>query len=321
MALNLAPILDQLSERNRERGAEMHVATMTLVVLFEDETIGKLARDRIRMLASKHPSRVVVLDACRDERVAHVENNDWIEIGAKGAKPQALRDWVCALHIRDAPIVLLWIASGIGEDSRFAMLSELAETIVYNSSLVDNGHAALCELFEYIEQHPHLPLADVAYLRLVPWQECVATFFDGKDADELRDVRHVEVACGSEPEGFYLLGWLASRLQWTATSADALLDRESKTVTFQMRLEGEPRRVRRVALATSSSQYVAEIDESGETILLNVSGSSRHGQRYRAIKNPGIAALLEHAILWSRNDRVFQHALAAAGQILACRKD
>ncbi|MGA9420709.1 MAG: hypothetical protein WBV40_16315, partial [Candidatus Cybelea sp.] len=144
MALNLAPILDQLSERNRERGAEMHVATMTLVVLFEDETIGKLARDRIRMLASKHPSRVVVLDACRDERVAHVENNDWIEIGAKGAKPEALRDWVCALHIRDAPIVLLWIASGIGEDSRFAMLSELAETIVYNSSLVDNSHAALC---------------------------------------------------------------------------------------------------------------------------------------------------------------------------------
>ena len=209
----------------------MHVATMTLVVLFEDETIGKLARDRIRMLASKHPSRVVVLDACRDERVAHVENNDWIETRRqKEPNPKRCAIGVCALHIRDAPIVLLWIASGIGEDSRFAMLSELAETIVYNSSLVDDGHAALCELVEYIEQHPHLPLADVAYLRLVPWQECVATFFDGKDADELRDVRRVEIACGSEPEGFYLLGWLASRLQWTPTSADALLDREGKTV-------------------------------------------------------------------------------------------
>jgi glucose-6-phosphate dehydrogenase assembly protein OpcA len=321
MALNLTPILDQLSERNRERGREMHVATMTLVVLFEDETIGELARDRIRMLASKHPSRVIVLDACRDQRVAHVEANDWIEIGAKAGEPEALRDWVCTLYIRNAPIVLLWIASGISEDPRFATLSELAETIVYNSSLIDTGHAALCELFEYVEQHPHLPFADVAYLRLAPWQECVAIFFDGKDADELHDVRRVEISCGSEPEGFYLLGWLASRLQWTPSSADALLDRGGKVVTFQMRLEGEPRRVRRIGLTTSSSQYVAEIDERGETILLNVSGSSQRGQRYRAIKNPGIAALLEHAILWSRNDRIFAHALAAAGQILACRKD
>jgi glucose-6-phosphate dehydrogenase assembly protein OpcA len=321
MALNLAPILDQLSERDRQRGAEMHVATMTLVVLFEDEAIGELARDRIHTLASKHPSRVIVLDASRDQRVAHVEANDWIEIGAKAGQPEALRDWVCALHIRDAPIVLLWIASNVGEDPRFGMLAELAETIVYNSSLIDNGHAALCELFEYVEQHPHLPLADVAYLRLAPWQECVAIFFDGKNADELHDVRHVEIACGSQPEGFYLLGWLASRLQWTPSSADALLDRNGKTVAFQIRPEGEPRRIRRVALTTSSSQYVAEIDPSGETILLNVSGSGQRGQRYRAIKNPGIAALLERAILWSRDDRVFQHALAAAGQILACRKD
>lgn len=321
MALNLAPILDQLSERDRQRGAEMHVATMTLVVLFEDEAIGELARGRIHTLASKHPSRVIVLDASRDQRIAHVEASDWIEIGAKAGQPEALRDWVCALHLRDAPIVLLWIAPNIGEDPRFAMLSELAETIVYNSSLVDNDHAALCQLFEYIEQHPHLPLADVAYLRLAPWQECVAIFFDGKNAGELHDVRNVEIGCGSEPEGFYLLGWLASRLQWSPSSSDALLDREGKAVTFQIRLEGEPRRVRRVALSTSASQYVAGIDESGETILLNVSGSSGRGQRYRAIKNPGIAALLEHAILWSRNDRVFQHALATAGQILACRKD
>jgi glucose-6-phosphate dehydrogenase assembly protein OpcA len=321
VSLDLTSLLGELSERNRERGQEMHVATMTLVVLFEDATIGELARDRIHTLASKHPSRVIVLDGARDRSLHNVEAADWVEVGVKASGPEMLRSAVCALRLPEAPIVLLWICSGIGADPRFAMLSELAETIVYNSSLLDAGHAALGELVEYVERHPQLPLADIAYLRLGPWQESVAIFFDGKDVAELQDIRRVEITCGSEPEAFYLLGWLASRLQWTPCAPGALVTQTGGTVDFAILLEGEPRRVRRVALHTSRSQFVAEIDESAETILLSVTGSSRHAPRYRAIKNPGIAALVERAILWSQNDRVFQHALAAAGQILARRKD
>jgi glucose-6-phosphate dehydrogenase assembly protein OpcA len=318
--VNLTSILDELSERNRESGQEMHVATMTLVVLFEDEAIGELARDRIHTLASKHPSRVIVLDACRDERVHSIEAGDWIELGVKASGPEMLRSAVSALRLPDAPIVLLWIASGIGADARFASLSELAETVVYNSSLLDAGHAALCELVEYVGQHPQLPLADIAYLRLAPWQESVAIFFDGKNVAELGDLRRVEITCGSEPEAFYLLGWLASRLQWTPQTGDALRNADGETVAFEMLRAGEPRRIRRVALSTSSSNFVAEIDERAETIQLSVTGSNPHARRYRAIKNPGIAALVERAILWSQSDRVFRHALASAGQILAQRK-
>jgi glucose-6-phosphate dehydrogenase assembly protein OpcA len=320
VSLDLTSIADELSGRNRESGREMHVATMTLVMLFEDATIGELARDRIHTLSSKHPSRVIVLDACRDEQRQSIEPGDWIELGVKASGPEMLRSAVCTLRLPDAPIVLLWIASGIGSDARFASLSDLAETIVYNSSLLDAGHAALCELVEYVDRYPQLPLADIAYLRLAPWQESVAIFFDGKNVSELHDLRRVEIICGSEPEAFYLLGWLASRLQWTPQSADALRDAAGETVAFQIRRAGEPRRIQRVALSTSSSNFVAEVDKRAETIELSVTGSSSHAQRYRAIKNPGIAALVERAILWGQSDRVFRHALASAGQILAHRK-
>lgn len=221
----------------------MHVATMTLVMLFEDETIGELARDRIRTLSSKHPSRVIVLDACRDERLQSIEAGDWIELGVKTSGPEMLRSAVSTLRLPDAPIVLLWIACGIGSDARFASLSDLAETIVYNSSLLDDGHAALCELVEYVEQHSQLPLADIPYLRLAPWQESIAIFFDGKNVAELGQLRRVEISCGSDPEAFYLLGWLASRLQWTPQTADALHDAAGETVAFQIRRAGEPRRI------------------------------------------------------------------------------
>jgi len=317
MSLNLAPVLDKLNERHRQSGDDVAVATMTLVVFFEDAAIGDLARDRIHTLASKHPSRVIVLDGTRDPASHRVESGDWIELGVKNGEAETLRSAVAALRLSEAPLVLLWIAPGIAGDPRFAMLSEHVQMVVYNSSLLDGGHAALCELVDYVGDHPHLPLADIAYLRLAPWQESVAIFFDGKDVEELVDLQHVAIACGSEPEGFYLLGWLASRLHWTPSSANSLLNRYGKRVEFEIRREGEPRRVSCVALSSSRSKFVAQADPNAETIHLSVTGSSKHPQRYRAINNPGIAALLERAILWGQNDRIFHDSLGAAGEILS----
>jgi glucose-6-phosphate dehydrogenase assembly protein OpcA len=319
LTLNLTPIFDELNARHRERGADVNVATMTLAVFFEDEAIGDLARDRIHTLASKHPSRVVVLDGTRDA-LSSVETGDWIELGVKSSDAPTLRSAVAALRLRDAPFVLLWIAPGIGSDARFAMLSQHAQTVVYNSSLLDVGHGALRELVEYVEHHPRLPLADIAYLRLAPWQESVAIFFDGKDVEELVDLQRVEVACGSDPEALYLLGWLASRLQWKPCAPNSLLSRHGKRIDFEIRREGEPRRISCIALSSSRSKFVAEAERNAATIQLSVTGSSKHPRRYRAVSNPGIAALLERAILWGENDRVFFDSLNAAGEILARRK-
>jgi glucose-6-phosphate dehydrogenase assembly protein OpcA len=318
--MNLAPVLDALGEMHREHGGDVNVATMTLVVFFEDAAIGELARDRIRTLSSKHPSRVIVLDGTQNEDLHRVDTDDWIELGAKGSDAPVLRSAISALRLPEAPLVLLWIAPGIESDQRFAMLSEHVQTVVYNSSLLDAGHKALCELVDYMEHHPSLPLADIAYLRLGPWQESIAIFFDGDNLDELFDLRHVEIACGSEPEGYYLLGWLASRLQWTPCTANSLLNRKGREITFEIRREGEARRVSCVSLRSTGAKFVAEVDKNGQMIQLSVTGTGRHARRYRAINNPGIAALLERAILWGQNDRVFQDSLNAAGDILARRR-
>ena len=225
------------------------------------------------------------------------------------------------LRLPEAPVVLLWIACGIGSDPRFTqMLGSEVELTVYNSSLLDDESAALCDLAEYVENHPHVRIADIAYLRLAPWQESVAVLFDGTAAQELPDLRSVEITCGSKPEGYYLLGWLASRLRWTARSNGALTNRRSEPMEYEIRRDGEPRRVARIVLRSSRSEFVAEVDDQAETIRLSVTGSSKHPLRYRAVNNPGIAALVERAILWGHNDRIFADSLAAAGKILGCEK-
>lgn len=317
--MNLTPVLDDISHSLRERGCDASVTTMSVVVFFENPAIGELARERIHLLAAKHPSRVIMLDAAQSSNLHVVKGCDWIELGVKDTGPEVLRSVVGTLKVPDAPVVLLWVARGIGSDPRFAMLCEEAQTVVYNSSLLDVGTEALAELVDYVAQHSGLGLADIAYLRLAPWQECVAIFFDGR-SDELADLERVEIACGTEPEAYYLLGWLASRLQWTPADRDALQSKSGKRIVFEIVRVGEPRRVARVSLNSSRSSFVAEVDPSEETILLSVTGASAHGKRYRAINNPGIAALVERAILWGQNDGVFRAALAAAGEILMERK-
>lgn len=316
--VDLAPVLAEISESLRERGCDASVSTMSLVVFFENPAIGELARDRIHLLAAKHPSRVIMLDAAQSSNLQVVAGCDWIELGVKETGPEVLRSAVGALRISNAPVVLLWVARGIGSDPRFAMLCEEAETVVYNSSLLDVGTEALAELVDYVGRNSTIVLADIAYLRLAPWQESVAIFFDGKP-EELADLERVEIACGTEPEAYYLLGWLASRLKWTAIAADTLESKSGKRIVFQIVRRGEPRRVARIALSSSRSNFIAEVDKSEETILLSVIGSSEHGKRYRAVNNPGIAALVERAILWGKNDVVFRAALGAAGEILALR--
>ena len=302
MTLAVQTILDELTQLHRERPNEASAATMTIVVFFEDETIGALARERIHVLASKHPSRVIVLDATAAETVRRVEERDWIELGVKSADAEVVRSAVAALRLPEAPVILLWIAPGIGDDDRFCQLSPEARTIVYNSSLVHEGGESLDELAAYSQRHPELALADIAYLRLAPWQESVAIFFDGR-VEELPDMRRVEIACGSDPEGFYLLGWLASRLRWRPGDGDTLIDEAGNRIEFAISREGEPRRIRRVALTTKHATFVAEVDRRGETISLSVTG---HGEqpRYRAVNNPGIAALVERAILGAQRSRL-----------------
>lgn len=70
-------------------------------------------------------------------------------------------------------------------------------------------------------------------------------------------------------------------------------------------------------MTSAHSTFAAEVDPHGEMINLSVTGGHAKPPRLRAINNPGVAALVERAILSSQNDRVFQASLAAAGGILA----
>jgi glucose-6-phosphate dehydrogenase assembly protein OpcA len=321
MSLDLHTVLGELTERRRNR-RDMNVATMTVVVFFDETGVGDWARDRTKALSAKHPSRVIVLDGTAADELRHVGSGDWIELGVKESSAEMLRSAVTTLSLPEAPVVLIWVAQGIGDDPRFATLSARMRTVVYNSSVLGDDDNALRELITFVKSHPNVSISDLAYLRLAPWQESVALFFDGKDViRELFDLRRVEITCGSDSEAYYMLGWLASRLEWTPCSGDAFCNRFGTQIDFRIVREGRARRIRRVALASSQTQFTAEVDgEAAEAIVLTVGGAQHHPSRCRPINNIDIATLVERAILTGHSDRVFVESLLAAGEILARRK-
>lgn len=332
MSIDLGSMLGELSERRRSRG-DMNVATMTLVVFFDQRAVGGWTRDRMHALAAKHPSRVIILDATQPDSLHDVSSQcdvhadclktrgDWIELGVKETKPEALRSWITALSLPEAPVVLLWGASGIGNDERFTTLSPHMWMVVYNSSVLDPGDAPLRELVRFVSTNRDTGIADLAYLRLAPWQDSIALFFDAKDViRELFDLRRVEITCGSEAEAYYLLGWLASRLEWTPCDSTAFCNRFGVQIDFAIHLEGRERRIRRIVLSSSQTQFLAETDgDDGDAILLRVSGARQHPDRCRPINDIDVATLVERAILTGHRDRVFEESLLAAGEILSRR--
>jgi glucose-6-phosphate dehydrogenase assembly protein OpcA len=321
MTLDVAAAVEGLAgERRKGPDDVMDVAVVTLVAFFDDPEIGLWLRDRLRGVTGKEPARVVVFDATREGGSTTVDGG-WVEFAAAGVSGEALQSAAEALRLPQTPIVLIWGSRNIATDERFAALTALARVVVYNSSALGPDEGGLRELIDFVASHPDVAMCDLAYLRLAPWQDCVALFFDAKNViRELFDLRRVEIAGGSAAEAYYLLGWLASRLEWSACSPRHFCNRFGTEITFDIALAGPPRRISRVLLSSSQTRFIAELQhDETEVIALHVEGAVHQPDRCRPITNSDTASLIERALLTTRPDRVFIDSLRAAGAVLASR--
>lgn len=305
-------------------GTAMKLATMTLAIFFGSDDGADWVRDRTRALAEKHPSRVVVLDASThaDERVVDLPRgaSEWIEVGVQSMHAGELDALLTRLRLPDAPLVLLWIAESLAEDERFLALADRADDLICSTSVVRIDERPLRDLCAFIEAHPETPIQDVAYLRLIAWQELIAGFFDDPaNRRELGELRSIEVSGGSDAEMYYLLGWIASRLDWK------LVDREtfaapSGNVHFTMQREGAPRRLASVILTSAGARFSARVHaEDPNAVLLSIEGTVTAPERSAPLHTVDLASLVERAILMRGRDHVFIESLAMARAIIERR--
>jgi glucose-6-phosphate dehydrogenase assembly protein OpcA len=323
VSLDVHPLVDELAKARREPGA-MKAATMTFVIFFGAGEGADWVRGRAHALAEKHPSRVVIFDANKpeDERIIEPAQarGEWVEIGVRDAAPAELDAALTMLELPEAPVVLLWIAEALSADERFLALARRADTTICSTSVARTDERPLRDLASFVEAHPEILIQDVAYLRLAAWQELIAEFFDEPECrNELAMLRRVEVTAGSDAEMYYLLGWLASRLDWTPAGADTFTT-QSGSVKVAMVHDGPPRRLTRVVLASEKATFSASVHpEDQGAICLDVTGSTACPSRCTPLHTVDLASLVERAILTRARDQVFAESLTMAKYIIERR--
>jgi glucose-6-phosphate dehydrogenase assembly protein OpcA len=320
VSLDVHPVVDALTKGRQDPGA-MKTATMTFVIFFGDGEGADWVRGRARALAEKHPSRVVIFDANKNESERVVEpsqrRGEWVEIGVHDAAPGELDAALAMLELPEAPVVLLWIAEALSADERFLALARRADTTICSTSVARTDERPLRDLTNFVQEHPEIPIQDVAYLRLGAWQELIAEFFDEPECrGELEALRSVEVTAGSDAEMYYLLGWLASRLAWTPIDGSTFAAKTGN-VRFAMIHDGPPRRLSKVVLASERASFSASVHpEDQGAICLDVTGFTACPSRCAPLHTVDLASLVERAILGSTRDEVFMESLSMAKLII-----
>ena len=325
--IDIAGIEERLKEARGKEGATT-ATTMNLVVYIDDRSQHERALRRAESFCAKYPARVMILDATRTN-LADVNNctreavdgatisTERIELGVGGFSPDIIASTVNALRIGDVPDVLWWTSRSLNESGVFEQILPLMDVLIVDSSGLDAEENAICEVANFAGQSHEIFLRDLAYMRLSPWQDMIAQFFDDERfVADLESIESVAVAAGSSAEAFYLVGWLASRLQWKPCARFLLCDRSGREIHVKFERKGGMRRVLRVALATSSRTFAAELSESADTVCLSVSDDGSARKRCVPLHHIDNLSLLEKAFLFNSRDDVFDASLHTLCRLL-----
>ncbi|HEV3085588.1 MAG TPA: glucose-6-phosphate dehydrogenase assembly protein OpcA [Candidatus Elarobacter sp.] len=334
MSLESSTVSSSIEAIRRELSrTKLSTSTLNLIVWIDDPGRRDWVLERAAMLNEKHPSFMLVFDhtgahageatvttAAHDTQAAFSVQGERVDVDVSGADATTVVGYVTALTSPSVPTVMWW--TGINEASReiFYALLPFVQTLVFDSSGGARDESALCSLVAFHREHRDVVLRDLAWMRLRPWQDMIASFFDD-DPDlvaEAYAIRKLHIASGSDSEAFYLAGWLASRLGWEATGPNAFTDGRGETVRFERGREGEIRRVQSVCLDSDTSWYHGEVTDDPGVVRVWSEGEHKREPRLFPLQAIDNASLLERAILEPGSDDLFETALRSTGTLLGC---
>ena len=311
---------------------KLSTSTLNFIVWIDDPARRDWIVERAGMLSEKHPSFTLILDhsgSCaasaatvttspRDPQSTITVDSERVDIDVCGADAATVVGYVTGLTQTNVPTVLWW--SGIKEDSApiFHAVLPLVTTLLVDSSGGTRDDTALRTLVAFHAEHPEVALRDLAWLRLRPWQDMIANFFDDPDLlGELFSIRALHIASGSDSEALYLGGWLASRAGLDRRPGPARSPTApGKRVAFQHERDGDIRRVRSDLPRQRDILVPRRGDRGHAVVKVWVEGEHAREPRLFPLQAIDNASLLKRAVLEPGTDELFETALTSAGTLL-----
>jgi hypothetical protein len=278
-----------LAERHAEGGGFAPARVLNMIAFVDDEWSGEIA-NRLRGVGRYAASRLIVLsyEPGRDrlDARASVASEDSPAPGQLALLRETVIVRLGDRHLDDLPTIadplvvtdlptLLW--SPHGHREAVDALLALAQATLLDSIEEPVWRDALqraCELAERVY------VVDLAWLRSTPWRERVAAAYDPPAMREELDML-TEVSVRHHPAStvaaMLLLGWLASRLDWTLDHAEIVSsDAREGVLSGSARARGDE-----IALRL---QAAPELSVPG---LAGVTLTSASGLRLQLDRGPG----------------------------------
>jgi len=341
----------------KEQGvAVARASVLNLVVFAMREAHARRAAATIDELAVRHPSRAIVIVADREragrdgELVMHcrVPNSgdgrqvmyEQILIRARGDADRRLTSAVIPLLLPDLPVFLWWTETPPLDRPFFDDLLGLADRLIVDSADFARPDRTLPRLHAVARAgHGRYGVTDFNWTRITPWRELVMQFFDVPAWRPFLDkITGIRVGFAVDADGreihpsqaLLLIGWLASRLGWTAV--ESLAPSEAGGLLFAMKrpdggeipVRVRPRFMRGLEGGDLSGLRIQALDRgkfaefvvkrseaSAHATALVAVGGRGMAERIVPLGRPGVSELLGEELTIARSDVIYEDALAA----------
>lgn len=325
-------ILQQLRRCRRDAAVEgtggAQIATMNFIVFVDDAAHRPWVLERAQTVVEKHPARLIVFDSTGATSGVDVATSirttpgatiidERVDIGVQTLGHATIISLAGDLAVSDIPTILWWSGARLIQSRTFQGLAEHASTVLVDSSGKARGEETIRELGTFLGRFHNVTLKDLAFMRLLPWQDMIAQFFDDPTLrEDLFSIDGLTIESGSDAEALYLAGWLGSRLSWEPVGRHAFRDRRARTLPFTKIDKGDKRRVLSVVLNAGSSRYSAHLSDDPNIVCLEVTGEKAKPPWCVPLQNIENTSLIERAILETGRDNIFETSLLTVRDLL-----
>ncbi|HEV2072333.1 MAG TPA: glucose-6-phosphate dehydrogenase assembly protein OpcA, partial [Thermomicrobiales bacterium] len=158
---------------------------------------------------------------------------------------------------------LWWPSGDFANSPVFQDLVEIVDRLIVDSAQLGNDASALAQLRTLLDDEDDPWVGDFTWLRLQPWRQLVAQFFDPQEVQPaLETIAQVNIAYTPTREdrgsglaaALLMVGWLASRLNWEVL--EPLEQRKAGGWTTPLRSGNSDKKVRHIQVRLSPDQTI-----------------------------------------------------------------
>lgn len=265
----------------------------------------------------------------------------WTDQSSAGA----LSSVVSPLLISELPTFLWWPSGEFMNNAIFEDLALIADRLVFDSARLGNDAHAVADYRTLLDEDTDPLVGDFTWLRLAPWRQLVAQFFDPVDTQRsLEHIDSVTIAYAQERSdrgsGFaaalLICGWLGSRLGWEIiepleprksggwTAFMAATDATGRAHGINIRLmpdstPGAKFSLRSVELITNhdtSGKFLVQRTDQDDLITSSETSNTPYVSRMVYSRRHSTVEMLGEELQRFGPDRIFEDAIRLATRLL-----